>query len=85
MSDNTKFLTLPAFEEASEKVKEVTLETKLVQSDFFSKISPREWGKYAWRRNMAADRIPDGRRRRRSRKRIVMRTGRQTTEKYECI
>ncbi len=37
MSDNTKFLTLPAFEEASEKVKEVTLETKLIQSDFFSK------------------------------------------------
>ncbi len=39
MSDNTKFLTLPAFEEASEKVKEVTLETKLIQSDFFSKSS----------------------------------------------
>ncbi len=32
----TKFLTLPAFEEASEKVKEVTLETKLIKSDFFS-------------------------------------------------
>ena len=34
MSDN--FLTLQAFEEASEKVREVTLETKLVQSDYFS-------------------------------------------------
>ncbi|MCR5527437.1 MAG: threonine ammonia-lyase [Lachnospiraceae bacterium] len=32
----TKFLTLQAFEEASEKVKEVTLETKLIKSDFFS-------------------------------------------------
>ncbi|MCR5778716.1 MAG: threonine ammonia-lyase [Lachnospiraceae bacterium] len=30
------FLTLPAFEEASEKVREVTLETKLIQSDYFS-------------------------------------------------
>ena len=30
------FLTLLAFEEASEKVREVTLETKLIQSDYFS-------------------------------------------------
>jgi len=29
-------LTLDKFEEASEKVKEVTLETKLVYSDYFS-------------------------------------------------
>lgn len=28
-------LTLEKFEEASEKVKEVTLETKLIYSDFF--------------------------------------------------
>lgn len=28
-------LTLDKFEEASEKVKEVTLETKLIYSDFF--------------------------------------------------
>ena len=30
-----KMLTLDKFEEASEKVKEVTLETKLVYSDYF--------------------------------------------------
>ena len=34
MSDN--FLTLEAFEEASDKVREVTFETKLIQSDYFS-------------------------------------------------
>ncbi len=37
MSD--KMLTLEKFEEASEAVKKVTLETKLVYSDYFSKIS----------------------------------------------
>ena len=31
-----QMLTLDKFEEASEKVKEVTLETKLVYSDFLS-------------------------------------------------
>ena len=31
-----KMLTLDKFEEASEKVKEVTLETKLVYSDYLS-------------------------------------------------
>ena len=31
-----KMLTLPRFEEASEIVKKVTLETKLVYSDFLS-------------------------------------------------
>ncbi|MCR4891572.1 MAG: threonine ammonia-lyase [Lachnospiraceae bacterium] len=34
-----EFLTLEAFEEASEKVKEVAVETKLIHSDFFSKNS----------------------------------------------
>ena len=34
MSDN--FLTLEAFEEASDKVQEVTFETKLIASDYFS-------------------------------------------------
>lgn len=33
----TEMLTLDRFEEASEKVKEVTLETKLVYSDYFSR------------------------------------------------
>ncbi len=32
-----EYMTLEAFEEASEKVREVTVETKLVHSDFFSK------------------------------------------------
>lgn len=32
-----EMLTLPAFEEASEEVKKVTLETKLIYSDFYSK------------------------------------------------
>ena len=32
-------LTLDKFEEASEKVKEVTLETKLVYSDYFSNLT----------------------------------------------
>ena len=35
-------LTLDKFEEASEKVKEVTTETKLVYSDYFSHIF-RTW------------------------------------------
>ena len=34
-----KMLTLEKFEEASEEVKKVTLETKLVYSDFLSKQS----------------------------------------------
>ena len=34
-----EMLTLDAFEEASEKVKEVTQETKLVESPFFSEQS----------------------------------------------
>lgn len=34
-----QMLTLPAFEEASEKVREVTLETKLVESPHFSEVS----------------------------------------------
>ena len=33
------YMTLQAFEEASEKVKEVAVETKLIHSDFFSKAS----------------------------------------------
>ena len=42
-----KMLTLDKFEEASEKVKEVTLETKLVYSDYLSCLlytspSPRD-------------------------------------------
>ena len=37
MSDN--MLTLEKFEEASEEVKKVTLETKLIYSDYFSRIS----------------------------------------------
>ena len=36
MKGNTNMLTLDKFEEASEKVKEVTLETKLIYSDFLS-------------------------------------------------
>ena len=32
-------LTLEAFEEAAAKVKEVTLETKLIESPYFSEIS----------------------------------------------
>ncbi|MCR4589949.1 MAG: threonine ammonia-lyase [Lachnospiraceae bacterium] len=41
MSENKNFeyLTLEAFEEASEKVKDVVVETKLIHSDFFSKLS----------------------------------------------
>ena len=38
MSEN-KMMTLEAFEEASEKVKEVTLETKLVYSKFYSDMT----------------------------------------------
>ncbi len=34
-----EYLSLEAFEEASEKVKDVTVETKLIHSDFFSKTS----------------------------------------------
>ncbi len=34
MKGRTNMLTLDKFEEASEKVKEVTLETKLIYSDF---------------------------------------------------
>ena len=34
-----KMLTLEAFEEASEEVKKVTLETKLIFSDFYSKLT----------------------------------------------
>ena len=33
-----EYMTLPAFEEASEKVREVTVETKLIHSDFFSNL-----------------------------------------------
>ena len=36
MAENTEFLTLPAFEEASQKVKEVTVPTELIYSDYFS-------------------------------------------------
>ncbi|MCR5344014.1 MAG: threonine ammonia-lyase [Butyrivibrio sp.] len=36
MSENNKSLTLPAFEEAYEDVKKVTLETKLIFSDYWS-------------------------------------------------
>ena len=36
MKGRTNMLTLDKFEEASEKVKEVTLETKLIYSDFLS-------------------------------------------------
>lgn len=36
MKGKTNMLTLDKFEEASEKVKEVTLETKLIYSDFLS-------------------------------------------------
>ncbi|WP_408070905.1 threonine ammonia-lyase [Butyrivibrio sp. JL13D10] len=36
MSENNKSLTLPAFEEAYEDVKKVTLETKLIYSDYWS-------------------------------------------------
>lgn len=39
MKKEFDYLTLDAFEEASEKVKEVTVETKLIHSDFFSKLS----------------------------------------------
>lgn len=35
----SKMLTLKGFEEASEKVKEATIKTDLIQSDYFSKIS----------------------------------------------
>ena len=36
MSEEKKSLTLPAFEEAYEDVKKVTLETKLIYSDYWS-------------------------------------------------
>ena len=36
MSENKESLTLPAFEEAYEDVKKVTLETKLIYSDYWS-------------------------------------------------
>lgn len=36
MKKTTEYLTLESFEEASEKVKEVAVETKLIHSDFFS-------------------------------------------------
>ena len=36
MSD---MLTLKGFEEASEKVKEATIKTDLIQSDYFSRVS----------------------------------------------
>ena len=36
MKKTIEYLTLEAFEEASEKVKEVAVETKLIHSDFFS-------------------------------------------------
>ena len=37
--NNGYFLTLPAFEEASQKVKEVTVPTELIYSDYFSNQS----------------------------------------------
>ena len=37
--NNEYFLTLPAFEEASQKVKEVTVPTELIYSDYFSNQS----------------------------------------------
>ncbi len=39
MSKEFGYLTLEAFEEASEKVKDVIVETKLIRSDFFSRTS----------------------------------------------
>ena len=39
MGNNNEMLTLERFEEASEIVKKVTLETKLVYSEYFSKIT----------------------------------------------
>ena len=39
MSEDKKSLTLPAFEEAYEDVKKVTLETKLIFSDYWSGIT----------------------------------------------
>ena len=42
-----KMLTLDKFEEASEKVKEVTLETKLVYSDYLSDQTGNKAGEYA--------------------------------------
>jgi len=39
MKKTTEYLTLESFEEASEKVKEVAVETKLIHSDFFSNQS----------------------------------------------
>ncbi len=39
MPDTTEYMTLKAFEEAYEKVREVAVETKLIHSDFFSRQS----------------------------------------------
>ena len=38
---NNDYLTLKAFEEAAEKVREVTLDTKLIYSDYFSALAGR--------------------------------------------
>ncbi|MBQ2454367.1 MAG: threonine ammonia-lyase, partial [Lachnospiraceae bacterium] len=37
--ENRDYLTLKAFEKAAEKVKEVTLDTKLIYSDYFSAVA----------------------------------------------
>ena len=49
---NNDYLTLKAFEEAAEKVREVTLDTKLIYSDYFSAMTGRDNKVYLKPENM---------------------------------
>ncbi|MBO6146791.1 MAG: threonine ammonia-lyase [Lachnospiraceae bacterium] len=49
---NNDYLTLKAFEEAAEKVREVTLDTKLIYSDYFSALAGRDNKVYLKPENM---------------------------------